>query len=810
MNWVNYADVLRQLREVGLLVDDLEVGQRRRVRVDGDREKRGWYHLHELRTDAGELLLVGSFGVWRGNDPGSQKVELRKGEPLSAEQRVALRQRITQDRKAADAARRADAERAARRAAAMWAKMPPSGESEYLRRKCVQGHGVRYSSTGAVIVPMLDAAGKIHGLQAIYPSTHPKRQRLGRDKEFWPAGVAKQGHMFLIGSPPVGAACLVCEGYATGASLHEATGLPVAVAFDAGNLVHAVEALRKRWRGLRLLICADDDYLGKCNACGQLTATGLAACSHCGQSPGRGGAPLPNAGANGAQAAALAGDGGACILPVFATARPTDRKGPTDFNDLHVAEGLQAVRAQIEGRLSELGWRSRPAAAAAASLAGGGGGGSAEDLRSIGSVDDLHARYALVYEAPDTVFDAFEHKLVPLNSMRNVCTSRQIHRRWMESADKRIVRLEEVGFDPTERDPAVKCNLWSGWPTKPRSGSCQKLLELGEYLCSGDPAGDEMWAWLRKWLAYPVQNPGAKMKTAVIVHGPQGTGKNVFFESVLEIYGRHGRHIDQDTVEDKYNDWASRCLFLVADEVVARMEMYHAKNKLKVLITSDRVRINPKHVTSYSERNHINLVFLSNEVQPMALERDDRRYAVIWTPPKLEAAFYNAVLAERQAGGVAALHDYLLHLPLGDFGPATLPPMTQAKADLIDLGMESGEAFYADWHSQHLPLPLTTCRMEDLYEAYRHYCHRQGIVRAASLKVFRGSVSKRPGVRISRRQHFGGASQQAMTQSVVLTPPGCDEPEGRDALTQSTYRFAQAIEDWRNSAGNAARTRVGE
>ena len=43
-------------------------------------------------------------------------------------------------------------------------------------------------------------------------------------------------------------------------------------------------------------------------------------------------------------------------------------------------------------------------------------------------------------------------------------------------ADKRVVRLREVGFDPTERDETIKCNLWGGWPTTPRAGRCSKLI----------------------------------------------------------------------------------------------------------------------------------------------------------------------------------------------------------------------------------------------------------------------------------------------------------------------------------------------
>lgn len=789
MNWGNYDDVLRQLQDAGLLVESIEVGRRQRCRVDGDKEKRGWYHLHELRLDDGRFLIVGSYGVWRGNDPGSTKVELAKGTPMSPEQRAALKARMSADRKAEEAARRGDAARAAQRAQAMWRRLQPDGESDYLRRKCVQAHGVRFSETGTLVVPLLDAGGQIHGLQLIFPAGHPKRKRLGRDKDFWPRGLAKQGHFFSIGSPPAGAACLVAEGYATAATLYEATGLPVVVAFDAGNLVHVATALRQRHRGLRLLICADDDYLGKCRECGELTLSAAPACSHCGKPHG-----LGNAGVAGAHAAALATEG-AVLTPAFADERPVDKKGPTDFNDLHVAEGLQVVRAQVEARLTALGWRGRPQAAPT-TIATGEGDGARSDLVALSSLEGLFERFAVVYEMGDTVFDFQERKMVPMVAMRNLCSSRELHRNWLNSIDKRIVRMEEVGFDPTESDERIKCNLWGGWPTKPAFGTCDKLLQLGEYLCSNDATG-ETWRWLLRWLAWPIQNPGSKMKTAVIMHGPQGTGKNLFFEAVCKIYGRYGRLLNQDAVEDKFNDWASCLLFGVADEMVARDEMYHSKNKLKTLITTDSVRINPKNMASYYEVNHANLVFLSNEIQPMALERDDRRYGVIWTPPKHDAAFYNEVLAEVRNGGVAALHQFLLQLDLGDFGPATLPPMTDAKKDLIELGMDSSESFYVEWIGKGTPLPVLACRAEDLFEAYRFYSLRQGVHKSASMKTFIGAISKRPGVRKEKRQHYKNYSKLVLAQSSVILPPGARDPADRQDLADDINAFNEALRDWK-------------
>lgn len=755
MNWSNYDDVLGQMRSIGLVVDHLEVGRLRRCKVEGDRERRGWYNLHELTLDSGDVVLVGSFGMWRGTENNAQKVELKR-QALTADQRAALKARIAADMKAAEKRRQAEAARAALRAQKVWELCAKDGDAAYLHRKGVQGHGVRYSPKGAVVIPMLDTSSRIHGLQFIHAE-----KRNGRDKDFWPAGLAKTGHYFHIGPQPTNI-MLVGEGYATCASAHEASGWPVAVAFDAGNLMPVAQALAKRYKGTKILVLADDDYLTE-----------------------------GNPGITKAQSAALAA-GGAWIAPTFSK----DREGKkiTDFNDLHGIEGLHVVRAQIETKLRQLGWLAQPAAPTTRAQGGGEGDGD-NSLKPIETVDELLERFSLVYEISETVFDAQEHKLVPLSSMRNLCTSRMTHRSWMESSQKSIVRVTEVGFDPAETDPQVKCNLWGGWPSTPKEGDCSTLLELLHYLCSAEKNSDEVYQWVLRWLAYPIQYPGTKMKTALVFHGPQGTGKNMFFEAVTAIYGEYGRIIDQAAVEDKFNDWASRKLLLIADEVVARQELFHIKNKLKGLVTGDTIRINPKNVGAYEEKNHVNMIFLSNEVMPAVLERDDRRYMVVWTPEKMDPAFYETVRIEIENGGIAALHDHLLKVPLGDFKPWTLPPMTKAKADLIDASLGSSERFVNDWNDRMMPLPVCACRSEDLYEAFRHWCHKNG-AKGPALGMFVAEAVKRcKGVKERRRHKLqGGPSTR---QSTIVFPHGVDPSMGLDELSEQVDNFAESVKLWK-------------
>lgn len=782
----NYDDVLGQLTAAGLRVDSLEVGKLRRCKVEGESERRGWYHLHEMRLANGDELIVGSYGVWRGAVNNATKVDIKKTD-LSAEQRDSLRKRLTGDKRQAEALRRADAERAAAKAASAWKRCTEQGDCEYLQRKGVQGHGVRFSPSGAMAVPMLDVAGKVHGLQIIRgraprkaPGTAQPGARKPLDKEFWPKGLIKKGHFHLLGMASGAPVVLVAEGYATAASLFEATGLPVAVAFDAGNLAPVAAVLHARYKTARLLVCADDDKFSE-----------------------------GNPGVTCASAAAME-VGGAFVVPAFAdeAARQAafDTKGAklTDFNDLHALEGLHVVRVQVEARLTALNWR---AATAPATTPRGAGVAKNDPLRPIETTDELLERFALIYGQGGTVFDHQEHRLLALSDMRDVCMGRFIHREWSDHPDRQIARVESVGFDPACTDKSIHCNLWSGWPTTPVAGTCEYLTDLLRYMCAGDADPEGLYQWVMRWLAYPIQHPGAKMQTTLVVHGPQGTGKNMFFEVIMGIYGQYGRIIDQSAIEDKFNDWASRRLFLIADEVVARSDLYHVKNKLKSFITGEWIRINPKNMAAYDERNHVNMVFLSNESMPTIVEQDDRRHAVIWTPEKLSPNFYTSLKSEIDAGGGAALHHHLLHLDLGDFGPASKPPMTDAKRILIDQSLDSPSRFVLAFErgdvdgfpAKSQPALLTPCLSQDMYELYSDWCRRQGLKSLNQPKFMNVIDRKHQGT--VERKRIGGVGNPAR---VLHLPGGNTRPDAyneSDWLADRIQIFKTALRDFKATSG---------
>ena len=794
MSYLNYDDVLDQLLAGGLKVDtvktsrggvtvgQLVVGSTSPVRCETEdsTEKRGWYWISVVQLpDADGRLedyLIGSYGIYHANDNGKQNLKLKRdGRPsLSQAEKDAMRVRLADQAKKAKALRAAEAKKAADEADRCWRKYVPTGESDYLAHKGVKAYGLRFSPSGngTVAVPML-RDGRVVGLQIIRGKDRGNKL----EKQYWPAGMDKVGAYHLIGGIPRGLV-LVAEGYATAATLHESTGLPVAVAFDAGSLMPVVAELAQKYRTSKILICADDDYL----------------------TPG-------NPGCEAARLAATA-HGAAWCKPNFTEERSTTKKGPTDYNDLAQLEGAHVVAAQIAALLESLGWKLPRAR----ELATGGQGElpSKTILSSLLSVDEACDRFALIYGGKGTLFDQQEHLLVPKTDVLDIIPDHG-WREWKLRQDRKVVRLSEVGFDPACTDKAIRCNLWGGWPTEPKAGKCEVLLDLLRYLCSAEQNSADLFTWAIRWLAYPIQHPGAKMRTALIFHGPQGTGKNLFFEAIMAIYGEYGRIVGQAEIEDKFNDWASRKLFLIADEVVARQELYHVKNKLKSFVTGEWIRINPKNVAAHDERNHCNVVYLSNETQPLPIEQDDRRHFVIWTPAKLSANFYQDVRDEINAGGIAALHKHLLDLDLGDFDEHTKPPETQAKRDLIDVGAGNVQRFIKAWLGGDTSHPVCPCGSSDLYIAYTRWCREDGVRNPREANQFIGEIAKLPGwekghkdrydnlledpSRTKLRQRFIIPSLEILTQGAKLGADyrKTDTQNQTEWLTDCFFAFANSL-----------------
>ncbi len=271
-------------------------GKLHRVPVDGKPGSRdGAYVLHPDDPPAGwwQNWRTGQDGTWTAGG---------NGRASSPQERQALAQRLEATRRQREEAQAQAWAGAAQRARTVLDQAQPCQEHAYLQRKCVQlCAGLKVDQEGRLLVPVLGPDGKPQSVQTITADG---------SKLFMAGGKMAGGYFSIKGDA---GPLVVCEGLATGLSLHEATGHTVLVAFNAGNLEAVARMAREKYPERSIILAGDDDHA----------------------TPG-------NPGLTKATAAALA-VGGMLAIPVFAQAG-----GGTDFNDLHQAEGLEAVKAQVE------------------------------------------------------------------------------------------------------------------------------------------------------------------------------------------------------------------------------------------------------------------------------------------------------------------------------------------------------------------------------------------------------------------------------------------------------------------------------
>lgn len=386
-----------------------------------------------------------------------------------------------------------------------------------------------------------------------------------------------------------------------------------------------------------------------------------------------------------------------------------------------------------------------------------------------GKLQTLFKHFVYQYGS-NLAWDTANRMAILISNLRHTFGNDEV-KMWLGSEKRRDVKAEDVVFDPTGACGPAAVNLFGGLEMVPMQGDCRPVLELLEHLCDQD---EDIYNWLLDWIAYPLQHLGAKLPTSVIMHGDEGSGKNLFWEAVASLYGEYSKVVGQDQLESPFNDWISRMLFVIGDEVLSRQEMRHLKGKLKAMISGKTVQINTKMMPVRQEANHVNIVFLSNELQPNALDASDRRYLVIWTPPKKERAFYQAVSDCLNKGGREAFMHFLLQRDLSEFDPYAPPPMTAAKQNLIDLGRPNPERFFMAWKDGQMPVPFQSCSSDQVYRLYRRWCTQEGERFPMQKNVFVRMVLRICGTAVEVRVVRTSASRTQRVWLVAPPPAGVD------------------------------------
>jgi len=279
-------------------VDIITDGTLQRFTVAGDRtgSKNGWYVFHA------DDPAAGSFGCWKRSI--SKTWCSKTLHNMTTAEKAAYQAKVeAMNRQQEDGRQRIHAECQAWCVEAWNKANDATSDHPYLKHKGIQAYGLK-TSTDTLLVPIQDIDGTIHGVQFIRPNGF-KKFKFGTDKV---------GHFFKIGGNE-NKSIIICEGYATGATINQAIGSTVFIAFDAGNLLPVAKAIRSNYSDEKIIIAADDDFATEGNP-GKTKATEAAEAV-----------------------------GGYLAVPVF-----PDNRGlkDTDFNDLARLSGLDTVKYYID------------------------------------------------------------------------------------------------------------------------------------------------------------------------------------------------------------------------------------------------------------------------------------------------------------------------------------------------------------------------------------------------------------------------------------------------------------------------------
>lgn len=756
-------------KSINLLAD----GRIHRFRVDGDKSgsTNGWYVLY---TDG--AVPAGAFGSWKTGESGTWCAKSESA--MKPHEREDMRRKLQEAKAARDLELqqlrkvvRAKAEKlwgiagaANGRVGGVDGHATSTDVHEYILAKGIKPYGARKLKT-MLVIPVRDAIGGLMSLQMISPDG---------SKRFLTGGEVSGGYC-AIGKPE-GTLC-ICEGFATGAIIREATGFAVAVAFNAGNLLPVAKVLREKFPALKIVICADNDQ-----------------------------ATEGNPGVNKAEGAA-GHVGGMVSVPTFEANESIDGKVPTDFNDLHRLRGMGAVRkailsacenvtpitaARTRKELQELidhtddfdvltetlvmqvanAGLAKPAyeflmmsiakkagvpKSALMDIAEAAGdkrgdkppGKPSEEDEQIKGINEKHAVLPIGGRVLilNREYDPVQHKSLFTFSAKTDFETRYCNRRVFDRGEEvglgtywlnhpQRAEYEGMVFSPGREMPGY-LNLWSGWGVEPREGDCVEILNfIDEVICSGD---DSLCEYIIRWFAHMVQRPLELPETALVFRGREGIGKNTLVDPFRDIVGREHFLLlsSLNQVTGRFSGHLANALLVFCNESVWGGDK-SAQGVLKSMITDEYQPIEHKGRDLMMVKNYRRMVFATNENWAVPRGADDRRYVItdVSDARKGDYAYFTKVREQMANGGTAALMYFLLHYDIAGWHPRMIPnhlsergwelkirsggSIVQWWFDMIQQGwLERIEAHYADEDKYHWP---DRCAMEVVQRSYLRWC----------------------------------------------------------------------------------------
>jgi putative DNA primase/helicase len=536
-------------------------------RFNRNGHKTGWFWgIEAFKLNSGEPYRVVIVGDWNG----SERAEYRTNAVLTKEQKKDVNERLRDAKTKAEIEKIQLQNEVAAKANVDFEGFGNTHSTPYCDRKLIIGHCGTRTFGDTLIVPTRDVGGKLWGYQRI----------LATGEKYFLSGQRKKGCFHALG-PFESARIYMCEGFATASSIFQATGCLTISAFDAGNLLEVGKEIRKKYPQAEIIFAADNDQFTEKNP-------GVTA-------------------AFGATKAIKA----KIVVPKF---KDLSTK-PTDFNDLHILEGLEEVARQL-GQLDTKN----------------------DELLSLIS-DELYDPYKLFFDdhlkgaKKDIITKEFlkfdgEYWQSPLNNLdaiKSYAASQGLNPNKVQMHLDRYI-LEK----PYEL--LIEVPKWDGK---------DRIKELALYIKFKDRDFSVFEDAFKEWGANVFRRLYAEnmQNRCIILKGKQGLGKDRLLKTLLSGFKHY--HQSFSVARDPVDCWDQ-----VTESLVLHIEEFDQTGSMPVAVLKDMITRNTaKYRSKFARKSHTRKCVASficsvNIDDILRDETGNRRFAVFeiedidWSYPK--------------------------------------------------------------------------------------------------------------------------------------------------------------------------------
>lgn len=411
----------------------------------------------------------------------------------------------------------------------------------------------------------------------------------------------------------------------------------------------------------------------------------------------------------------------------------------------------------------------------------------------------LHIPTGSMFDKPQRLTSVIyaDRKLVAYDSKGNE-VEKNLASEWLKWPQRR--RYKSVVYEPGKpRDlPDGSINVWKGWGIEPKKGDVSPFVKLVDSHFTN--ASKDHKRWFLQWLAYPLQHPGTKLYSSVVLYSQlQGVGKSIVGYTMKYIYGENFRKINAADLHASFNDWAKNRQFILAEEVTGR-EKQEDLARLNDMITQDTVTVNQKFQVAYPIRDCINYFLTTNHHNAIRLDRFDRRFFIYeLTEKRLEDKWFSTVYDPwmKSKEGAAALFDFFLRVDLSGFDPKGRAPATAVKEEIQETS--DSHVDFVVHEMLNAPGRILPMAQRDLYMSHElcmmldphgkihpvalaNAFKRAGIPRLPATKIARGDVVRLYPIRNvekwkqasheDRRKHYDSFNDAPATPTITVGERG--------------------------------------